>query len=82
MYAVNCLLCLQELLVQVSFGLQALSMAKNDLFVAFYRPVSAIRAVQRLQKPVCCLFLPIILASSPIDTSASSYCIDSVGELI
>ena len=29
-----------------------------------------------------CLFLPIILACSPMDMSASSFCINSSGELI
>jgi hypothetical protein len=66
------LLCLQELLAPVFIGLQALLMGKNDLFLAFYRPVKAICAVQRLQKPPFCLFLPIILASRPMNTSASS----------
>lgn len=57
-------------------------MGRNDLFLAFYRPVKAICAVQRLQKPLFCLFLPIILASRPMDTGAKSSSIDSVGKLI
>jgi hypothetical protein len=59
MHAVSCLLYLQELLAHVSIGLQALLMGKNDLFLAFYRPVKAIWAVQRLQKPIFCLFSPV-----------------------
>ena len=53
-------------------------MGKYDLFLAFYRPVKAICAVQRLQKPPFCLLLPIILPCSPMDMRASSFCIDSV----
>ncbi len=76
------LLCLQELLETVFIGFQALFMGENDLFLVFYRPVKAICAVQRLQKPVFCLFLPIVLASRQIDTRTSSSCIDSVYEYI
>jgi hypothetical protein len=56
-------------------------MGKNDLFLAFYRHVNAICAVQRLQKPLFCLFLPVILDSIPMDISARSSFINSVGEL-
>lgn len=54
-------------------------MGKNDLFLVFYRPVKTICAVQRLQKPLFCLFLPIILASRLMDTGASISRIDSFG---
>ena len=58
MYAVSCLLCLQELLAPVFIGFQALLMGKNDLFLAFYWPVKAICAVQRLQRPFfACFYL-------------------------
>ena len=56
------LLCLQELFTYVFIGLQALLMGKNDLFLAFHRPVKAICAAQRLQKAVFCPFLLIVLA--------------------
>ena len=56
-------------------------MGKNDLLLAFYWPVKAICAVQRLQKAAFCPFLPIILASRQMDMCASSFCIDSVGEI-
>ena len=56
-------------------------MGKNDLFLAFYRPVKATCAVQRLQKPIFSLFLPIILASGPMDMGVISSCINSVCEL-
>ena len=39
------LLCLQELFARVFIGSQALLMGKNDLFLHFYRPVTAICAV-------------------------------------
>ena len=82
LYAVIGLLCLQELLAHVSFGLQALLIGENDLFLAFYRPVKAICGAQRLQKPLFCLFLPVVLASRPMDMCAKNSCIDSVRELM
>jgi hypothetical protein len=80
--AVSCLLCLQDLLAPVFIGLQVLLLAKNVLFLAFYRPVKAICAIKRLKKAVFCLLLPIIFASRPMDMCASSSCIDSASELI
>lgn len=79
--AVSCLLCLQELLAPVLIGIKVLLIGESDLFLDFYEPMEAICAVQRLQKPLFYLFLPTILAASPMDMCAKNSCIDSVGEI-
>ena len=60
---------------------KVLLIGESDLFLDFYEPMEAICAVQRLQKPLFYLFLPTILAASPMDMCAKNSCIDSVGEI-